>query len=103
MKFLRSKRLLAVLLILLAVVAGAAVLARRYGYKTVPNAPLITEIKQNEDPSFPYSIAFVQFDDTGHFRNRSQLDNVLRRIQSDAQRSGAVIAMFVHGWNNSCQ
>lgn len=69
-------------------------------YAPLPDIPVRTAIL-NGPPDRPYRLAFVQFDDDGHFREPRQLENAVQGIRS-AEQTGAVVVVFVHGWNNSC-
>jgi hypothetical protein len=81
----------------LAAAAGAIFVL---SYAPVRDVPVRTEIVKGPADR-PYSLSFVQFDDSGRFRDPGQLQRAIAAIRG-AANTGAVIVVFVHGWNNNC-
>jgi len=48
-----------------------------------------------------YTIGFVEFDDQGWLWDRGQMETVLSAVEQTAQKGGAVIVVYVHGWHHS--
>jgi hypothetical protein len=82
---------------LLAAVAGGVFVL---SYAPVRDVPVRNEVL-NGPPDQPYRLSFVQFDDSGRFRDPAQLERAIAGIRA-AANTGAVVVVFVHGWNNNC-
>ena len=54
------------------------------------------------DTSPLYSLAFIEFDDQGELWSPAQVSRALDVIQAaNIARDGAIVVVFVHGWNHN--
>jgi hypothetical protein len=53
-----------------------------------------------------FTLAFVEFDDQGHFWNREELELLERTLEAENRRadsSGLVVLFFAHGWRHDSE
>ena len=48
----------------------------------------------------PYTLRVVQFDDQGKYWDHAQQSEALRVVEAAAQRGGATVVVFIHGWHH---
>lgn len=53
------------------------------------------------DQDNEYHLGYVEFDDQGQLRNRTQLETLLANYYDIAAKSDVIVTVFVHGWHHS--
>ena len=53
------------------------------------------------DGTHDITVSYVEFDDHGLFWTDDQLPNALRNVKTAESPNGALVAVFVHGWENN--
>lgn len=81
---------------LLALLAAACAPLRAYrNNNPLPPSETIS------DGTHDITVSYVEFDDHGLFWTDDQLPNALRNVKAAQSPNGALVAVFVHGWENN--
>src|SRR5437016_11338253 len=52
-------------------------------------------------PKTPYAFGTVVLDEQGWISDRQQLNDVLDLVEHEANRGGALIVAYIHGWHHN--